>query len=183
MNKIELNDSMYFCGTLDYIHHLGELKDLGIDIDKYMNTGVMLMNLKAMRNNSIEGKIRDFVSTHFLNHHEQTAINAVCYNNIQILSYKYACFAFYRYENLTTFNNNQNEKNRYNESELNQCFYDPTLLHFPGYVKPWDKNCLNWKRVYWWYYANKSLFYQEILEHYEFKNEDIEELLKNLTKT
>ena len=182
MYNIEFKGKMYFCGTLDYIGHLEELRKLGIFTDKYMNTGVMLMNLKAMRNDSIEEKIRNFVYSHFLNHHEQTAINAVCYNNIQILSYKYASFAFSSKEKLNYFNNNQSKLYRYNESELNQSFYDPTLLHFPGYVKPWEKKCSNMKRVYWWYYAKKSIYFQEILDYYGFMKEEIEELLKNITK-
>ena len=182
MYDIELKNTTYFCGTLDFVGHLGELRKLGVYTDKYMNTGIMLMNLKAMRNSLVENDIRNFVSHHFLNHHEQTAINAVCYNNIQILSYKYAGFAFESYEKLLNFNNNQTEKFKYNESELNQSFYDPTLLHFPGYTKPWERKCLNKRRIYWWYYAKKSVYYQEILDHYGFKSEEIEDLLKNKTQ-
>ena len=59
-----------------------------------MNYGT-LMNLKAMRNNDIENQIRKFVSYHFLNHHEQTAINAICHNNFEILPSKYSIFALF----------------------------------------------------------------------------------------
>ena len=178
MYNINFNNKTYFSGILDYIGNLDELRRLRVYTDKYMNTGVLLINLKEMRIDDIEKKIRDFVSTHFLNHHEQTAINAVCYNNIQILSYKYACFAFDSYYELLKFNNQQNVMYKYNEKELTQSFNEPTLLHFPGYVKPWHKNCRNRKRVYWWYYAKKSIYYQEILEHYQYNIEEIEDLLK-----
>ena len=136
-----------------------------------------------MRNGTIENDIRKFVSSHFLNHHEQTAINAVCYKNMQVFSYKYAGFAFDTYDKLLEFNNNQSEKYKYNESEINQSFYDPTLLHFAGYKKPWFRESLNLTRIHWWwYYAKKSLYYQEILDNYGFKNEEIEGLVKNKTK-
>ena len=90
MYNIELKNNIYYCGPLDYIGHLEELRRLGVFTDKYINTPILLINLKALSNNSIEQKIREFVSSHFLNHHKQNAINAVCYNDTQVLSYKYA---------------------------------------------------------------------------------------------
>ena len=148
MYNIELKNNIYYCGPLDYIGHLDELRRLGVFSDKYINTRILLINLKALRNNSIEQKLREFVSSHFLNHHEQTAINAVCYNNMQVLSYKYASFMFDTYEKLLGFNNQQNEKYRYNVVELNESFYNPTFLHFPGYIKPWERKCIDIKRVF-----------------------------------
>ena len=180
MYNIEFKEKMYFCGILDYIGLLQELNKLGVNTDKYMNTGVLLINLKAMRNDSIEDEIRKYISSHFLDHHEQTAINAVCYNNIQILSYKYASFSFDDYRDLYKFNMEQNIMHRYNETELNQSFYEPTLLHFPGYTKPWDRKCNQIKRMYWWYYAKKSIVYEDILNYYGFNKEEIESLLHNI---
>ena len=180
MYNIEFKNNMYYCGPLDFIGHLDELRRLGVYTDKYINTGILLINLKALRNNSIEQKIRNFVSSHFLNHHEQTAINTICYNNTQVLSYKYASFVFNSYDELLQFKNKQNEKYKYIDNELNESFYNPTLIHFPGYTKPWERKCTNIKRVFWWYYAKKSIYYQEILNNYGFNNEEIEQLLKNI---
>jgi len=183
MYNLTFNNETYFYGTLDNKPLLGELESLGVHADKYINTGVMLINLKALRNGTVENDIRKFVSSHFLNHHEQTAINSVCYKNMQTISYKYARFAFYSYEQFLEFNNKQDEKFRYNESELNQSFYDPIFLHYAGYDKPWDRKFLNTTRIYWWwYYAKKSIYYQEILDNYGFKNEEIEDLLNNSTQ-
>ena len=139
MYNIELKNNIYYCGPLDYIGHLEELRRLGVFTDKYINTRILLINLKALSNNSIEQKIREFVSSHFLNHHKQNAINAVCYNNTQVLSYKYANFIFDTYDKMLEFNNQQNEKYKYNIAELNESFYYPNFLHFPGYIKQWEK--------------------------------------------
>ena len=179
MYNIKLKENIYFCGPLDYSGHLDELKRLGIITDKYMNSGILIMNLKAMRKNNIEKKLRNYVSSHFLNHFDQTAINAVCYNNTQILSYKYGASAFNNYKELLDFNNGQNSKYKYSISELNQSFYDPTLLHFPGFVKPWQRGCKFPQKVLWWYFAKKSIFYQEILDHYGFNKLDIDIMLNN----
>ena len=46
------------------------------------------------------------------------------------------------------FNNQQNEKYKYNIAELNESFYNPNFLHFPGYIKQWEKKCTDIKRVF-----------------------------------
>ena len=147
-----------------------------------MNSGIILINLKAMRNDSIEDNLRTFISSHFLNNHDQTAINLVCYNNIQILPYKFGIFAYSSFENFVIVNNEQKEKNRFNITDLYKVFNSPALLHYAEYTKPWDKDCENQRRVYWWYYAKKSIVYQEILEHYGFNDSCVEKLLKQFQK-
>ena len=183
MYNIKLGKKIYYCGALDHGSFVNEIKHyFHIVIDKYINAGILLMNLEEIRNDGIEDKLRKFIDSHFLNHHDQTAINAVCYNNTQVLPYKYSSFAFDSYEKIVKFNNEHTEEYRFNESELQQAFYSPTIIHFPGYVKPWDKDCKKIRKVYWWYYAKLSLFYQEILDHYGFNNEEIEEILNQIPK-
>ena len=180
--NIKFENGMYFIGLLDHLYHRGEFRRRNIYIDKYINSGILLMNLKAIRENEIENKLRNFISKNFLNHHEQTAINAVCGNNTQVLSYKYAVFAYDSFDVLIKLNNEQNEKYKNSMDELKQGFNSPFLLHFCGYDKPWNKKSLKKRRVYWWYYAKKSLFYQEILDNYNFTRDEIEELLKIIPK-
>ena len=57
MYNIKLNDNIYFSGTLDYKDHLIRLNEDGIKTNKFINSGIMLMNLKAMRANKIEKKL------------------------------------------------------------------------------------------------------------------------------
>ena len=181
MYNIQLNDSEYFCGILDFADMKEELKSLRIDTDKYMNAGIAIMNLKAMRNNSIEQKLRGYVSSHFLNHHDQTAINAICHNNFKILPFKFAMLTLFdSTESLIKYNNQQKEKYRYNESELIQAFYHPTSIHYAGWVKPYEKKYKLANGAYWWYYAKKSGFYQEILDNYGFTKEEVEDILKKI---
>ena len=179
MYNIELNNETYFCGPLDFAGMKNELETFHIFTEKYINCGIALMNLKAMRNNGIENKLRKFVSSHFLNHHDQTAINVLCLNNTQILPYKFAFFALFNStEQLIKYNNEQNEKYKYNETELINAFYNPVSLHYAGWTKPWHKEYQLTNSAYWWYYAKKSGFYQEILKKYGFKNEEVEAILK-----
>ena len=182
MYYLEFKEKMYFMGMLDNIGLLNELKSLGIYVPKYMNDGIMLMNLKAIREDGIEQKIRDFIKTHYLDHHDQTAINGVCHNNWQILSVKYACFNFGNYESIVNFNNKQDKRFRYSDTELMQAIYEPTLLHFVGWTKPWEHGYTKTKAEYWWHYAKKCIFYKEILNKYGFTDAEVETLLKKIPK-
>ena len=112
---------------------------------------------------------------------DQTAINALCHNNIQIIPYKYATFAFNSFQDFINLNNGQNPKYRFNESELYQAYHEPTFLHFLGNKKPWYyyyRN--NFYKAYWWYYAKKSGFYNEILNYYSNNINYVENLLKSI---
>jgi len=180
INNIEFTGRNYFAGVTDYISHLGQLTEIGLSSDKYINIGVLLMNLKAIREDSIEKKLTDFVATHKLSFYDQTAINCVCYKNIQVLPYKYNMFAFHGFGNLVELNNQQDIKYRVNESELYKAFNDPTFFHYLSIDKPWKKITTKFNRVYWWYYAKMSGFYQEILDYYKFNVNDIETLLKQI---
>ena len=180
--NIQFKDKMYFCGVLDYGVMFEEIKKFGIKINKYFNSGFLLMNLKAIRNDEIEKKLKDFISTHFLPMADQTAINAVCNDNIQILSPKYSIFANDMINKLITLNNQQDPLYKFNESEIQRAFREPTFFHYYSGHKPWKKNYRQFNRVYWWYYAKMSGFYQEILEHYGFSINEIESLLEKIPK-
>ena len=180
MYNIQFKDNMYFCGTLDTISLIKELKQFGIKTNKYINAGIMLINLKAMRNDGIEGKIKEFISSHYLRLADQTAINAVCYNNIQILPYKYAIFANDLFKELVKLNKQQEASYRFNKSELIRAFNEPTFFHYFAFNKPWKKRYSQFNKAYWWYYAKMSGFYQEILDFYKFNINDIEALLKQI---
>ena len=180
MYSIEFKENMYFCGITDFIDHLNQLREFGLSSDKYINIGVLLMNLKAMRENSIEKKLTEFVATHHLKFYDQTAINCVCFKNIQILPYKYNVFSFPSLAKFIRLNNQQDIKYRVSESELNEAYNKPTFFHYVSLGKPWLNSTKEFHRVYWWYYAKMSEFYQEILDYYKFNKSNIEALLKQI---
>ena len=180
MYNIEFKEKMYFGGTLDYIDHLSQLREFGLSSDKYINGGVLLMNLKAMREDSIDKKLSDFIATHTLKLLEQTAINCICYNNIQILPYKYNVFAYPTFEIFAKINNQQNNKYKFNNSELLKDYNEPTFFHYISLPKPWLRSTTKFNRVYWWYYAKMSGFYQEILDYYKFDKREIDTLLSQI---
>ena len=180
MYNFKFKEKVYFAGILDYINHLTQLRDFGLSSDKYINAGVLIMNLKAMREDSIEAKLREFVSNHTCIFWDQTAINCVCRNNIQNLPYKYNVFAFDQFYKLVELNNQQKFQYKYTERQLKKFFEEPTNFHYVSLDKPWLRSTQKFNRVYWWYYAKMSGFYKEILDYYNFNYDEIESLLKQI---
>ena len=64
---------------LPYIPHIGV----------YINSGVMLMNLKYWREHNITERIHQLLNTYVLSYPDQDAINIVCYGHIKFLSHKW----------------------------------------------------------------------------------------------
>ena len=180
MYNFKLNRKAYFAGTLDFKFHLRQFRMFGLSSDKYINTGILIMNLKAMREDSNEKKLREFISNHTLIFHDQTAINCVCINNIQILPYKYGIFSFESFKELFKLNKKQAFMNRCSKTKLKKFFAEPTFYHYASRLKPWNKNVTKFNKVYWWYYAKMSGFYKEILAHYNVSLQEIETLLNQI---
>lgn len=125
---------------------------LGIDKYEYINSGVLLMNLKKMRENKF--------SEHFLSllkkYHfdclapDQDYLNAMCYGKI--------CFLDKCWDVMP----NKMEK---------VPFRNPKLIHYNLFDKPWCYDGIQYEE-YFWDYAKKTVFYEELRK---FKQEYSEE--------
>ena len=55
--------------------------------------------------------------------------------------------------------------NNNNDTNINlwkKSLHDPWIIHFAAYPKPWDYPLVGFGDK-WWYYARKSVYYEEIL--------------------
>ena len=139
-------DEYYIAGSFDL--HVSKIpnyeKKLGIkNMGQYINAGVALMNTKKMREDKLEKKFSDFIPTlpkSGLGFQDQDIINAICYENIKLLSPTYNVFVniFYVYENnmpsllLDCCSNEEWNKLRRNDSKIMK------ILHWAGGTKPWN---------------------------------------------
>ncbi len=114
---------------------------IGVDPDKYINAGVLVINLEEFRKCKIEDKFIDLITNYDFDvlDPDQAYLNYLCYGKILILpsgwnkeSLPFAC-----------------------EGKLN-------IAHFALYKKPWQyDDVINGE--YFWKYADKSPYYEEIL--------------------
>ena len=116
---------------------------VGIPRDKYINSGVLLMNSKKLRELKIDEKFLDLYTKYGFDviAPDQDYINSMCYGHIKYLSDIYDAMP------------NPNNKEVEN----------PVIIHYNLFLKPWQYDDVQYYD-YFWKYAKSTPFYDEILE-------------------
>ena len=96
------------------------------------------------------------------------------------MPYKYVVPSLASYEELVKTNSEQETIYKVSESELYNAYHDPTLIHFFGPVKLWNKKFNHIYKPYWFHYAKMSGFYNEILHNYRYDINEAENILKQI---
>ena|GEM_PF-2793605 len=121
-------------GKVNYARKLG-IKDMS----QYINSGVILMNLKKMKKDRMEEKFLSYVRQgRFLQYPDQEVFNSVCYGKIKLLSPIYNDLVFV----LACYNYNRSwaYSDCCSEEEWKRIFYNPVIVHYAGGSKPWRKS-------------------------------------------
>ena len=177
--------SYYVLGFLDILS--GACDYLGLKSEKYINAGVILINLEKIRKDGKHFDILYMSLNHKnLKHQDQTIINYVLYPNIGLLPSKYGIFNFptlfdIKYIYL------KNIRQNLDLIELKESLKDPTIMHFVlCYPKVWFENskfngvstrtgtlynskCEKFHKI-WMKYAKLTHFFKEIKKKYRIKN-------------
>jgi lipopolysaccharide biosynthesis glycosyltransferase len=122
---------------------------------RYFNTGVQLIDLKKWRNDGIEKKIFNGIVKYrnLVELPEQDMMNIVLRDKIFSLSHKWNAMPWQIYAL---------------ESEKEEAFKDPCIMHWAGPQKPWIFHDAKYSDVFF-KYARMTPFYEEILfENFRF---------------
>ena len=112
---------------------------------KYFNAGVLLFNLKKIRECNITERLWDFVvRINPLIYQDQDVLNAIMKEKVKYLENKY--------------NYNYNYFQEKNKEEL------PVIIHFVGPYKPWNDSMENLFYLKYWDYAEKSSYWNNELK-------------------
>lgn len=118
------------------------------DLTQYVNAGVLLMNLKKMREDNVTQQFLKLLPCNMLAQ-DQDIINSVCYGKIVYLPFcynvmtKYANWSVREYEDLFTY------------EELLDAWNQPQIIHFADRIKPWSSmECV--MSDYWWNVCRNS---------------------------
>jgi lipopolysaccharide biosynthesis glycosyltransferase len=184
MFQLSFKDN-YVLGFLDIFS--GAVDYLGLKSEKYINAGIILINLEKIRKDRKHYELLYMALNHKnLKHHDQTIINYVLYPNIGILPCKYGIFNYptlfdIKYIYL------KNIRQNIDLTELKEAIKDPTIMHFVlCYPKVWFENskfngvstrdgtlynrkCEKFHKI-WMKYAKLSPFFKEIKKKYRIKN-------------
>ena len=125
MYQMDFNNN-YVLGAYDY--YSDGVDYLGIKSKKYINAGVILLNLEKIRNDKMYELI-DVINNRCitLKANDQTLINYVFYPNIGRLPSKYIIFNFHDESDIKVYLKIIRTEVNYNE--LLEAFKDPTIIH------------------------------------------------------
>lgn len=140
-----IEDNLFSHGLIDEL-----CRNLGVE--KYFNSGVMLLNLKKMRENNIEEKCFKLIHDHpeKIKYHDQCVLNYLFKNKATFIEKKY------------NLQYNPSIKGIYKEykKQKKQC----VILHFTSEMKPWILETNHPCTFEYYYYLSKTPFRQNLLQ-------------------
>ena len=144
--RTELGDNILGACPEQFVQNTEEFRiyaaqALGVDPDAYVNAGVLLMNLSEFRRNGIEEKFVRLITEHDFDllDPDQAYLNYLCFGKIRVLA------------------------NGWNKEPMPLiCEGKKNIVHYALYKKPWQYDDVM-DGEYFWYYAERSPFYEQIL--------------------
>jgi len=143
------------------------LKELGIDVSGYVNSGVIIWNSKKCREDGIEEKFKEYIdSRKTIKYPDQDTINVVCYDKILSLPLKYNCQVCYPLDE--NFNKSKMVKKCFanHEDWWEDGRKNPIIIHYAYPTKPWNEPNGIFFAEKWWQLAERSYFWDAIYTKY-----------------
>lgn len=161
--NLDLKDNVLAGAPEQFVQNTHEFRiyaenAIGVHPSKYINSGVLVINLEEFRKNEIEEKFVRLITEYDFDllDPDQAYLNYLCKDKIYTL------------------------KNGWNKEPMHlRCEGKKNIVHYALYKKPWQYDDVI-DGNYFWKYAKKSPFYEKILENKKgFLEED--KLKKELT--
>ena len=151
-----LDDNILAACPEEFVQNTPDFRDyaeyaLGVNPDRYVNAGVLVINLEAFRKNEIEQKFIRLITEYDFDllDPDQAYLNYLCFGKIHILP------------------------NGWNKEPIPiSCEGEKNIVHYALYKKPWQYDDVL-DGDYFWHYASHSPFYEAILhKKAEFTNKE-----------
>ena len=152
----DLNGNIFAAGPEMFVQSTPEFRRyaevaLGVDPDEYVNAGVLVVDLEQFRKHKIEEKFIDLITRYDFDllDPDQAYLNYLCDGKILTL------------------------QSGWNKEPIPiPCEGDLNIVHYALYKKPWQYDDVMYGE-YFWEYAEKSPYYEEILRRKAaFSDED-----------
>ncbi|MBR4893402.1 MAG: glycosyltransferase family 8 protein [Clostridia bacterium] len=112
---------------------------------RYINGGVLLINLKKWREENAEERILQMIKDYngFVPHHDQGIINGVFKDEIKILHPKFNTMSQFFDTKANQIKSLYDIENYYTQAELDEAVKNPAIIHYitKFYNRPWFKSC------------------------------------------
>ena len=158
----------YVAGVIDINFYFSEekkYKRLNISSMKpYINSGVIVMNLKKIRENNITQKFYELTKNNDCNSHD--ILNIACSGKIKILPPKFNSYIW----GLKV--NEPNLSQIYQKEEILEAINQPYIIHYMDKNKPWSvKGAYN--ENYWWNIAKKTPYINNLFNRYNIYKDNL----------
>ena len=172
-------DNYYAAVVRDYVvlsfkNRKEYLSDIGISIpDNYFQAGVLLLNLKNLRNNDTEKElISTLIKVNKPYYVDQDILNIVFQNKVCYIEPNWNV----EWSIPILFKNKVTDLSANLYKEYLKAYANPYIIHYCGQYKP--ENSPSFKYAYeWWKYARKSPYYEEfIYTNLDKKSNSIQEV-------
>lgn len=150
---------------------------LGLNTEStYFNSGVMVINLQHWRDNNVQTKFFNCVSSlkDRLLYHDQDVLNIILENQVKIAPIG---FNFQTPFLFKSFWHKYLEANI--ESEITDAIQNPVIIHYTGSHKPWNGNSNHPYKYYFQYYKKRSPWKKTKLKKTALKLSQIKQLVYN----
>lgn len=146
--EIQLDDN-YLAGVIEPpIAKPSEIRAKELNLPSctsYINAGVLLMNLKKIRDDNLTDKFKILCKQKFPNQ-DQDVLNIACYGHIKTIPCKFNASP----RNLF----NIKSESVYSQDEIKEGKRHPIIIHYSDSQKPWNSKIE--MRDIWWKYAIKA---------------------------
>lgn len=133
-------------------------KEIGLpSIDHYVNSGVLLMNLKLIREKQLEKKFIELSERGFSSE-DQDVINVACYDEIKDIFLKYNLMNKYFIKKDGKYIPDDIISRVFIEDEIKDAVMNPVIIHFADKHKPWKNPEIPFAE-FWWKYSVYSPFF------------------------
>ncbi|MBP5655296.1 MAG: hypothetical protein J6X33_07240 [Clostridiales bacterium] len=118
--------------------------------DQYVNAGVLLINLKQMREDNLSEQFEKYVSANFKSQ-DQDILNKVCYGKIMVLPPIYNSMTKYRNSSDECYEKEDYSflPRCYSKDEWAAACSDPVIIHYADRVKPWETFGSDYSAAWW----------------------------------
>ena len=148
--------------------------------DGYINSGMMLINLKRWREDGFFRKAQQVAcerGADVLKNHDQDIINAIYHGQILMLPFRYNLLEYYLYVEEWLYLDHKYYP------EIGEACQHPVIVHFCMPQKPWHYECINPFKTLYYKYRKMTPWPEVVLTHKQRKlsrKEKVKRLLGKL---
>ena len=123
----------------------------------YVNAGVLILNLDAIRKNKLTSVFVEEAQKNFI-FADQDVINKVSFGKVKNFPLQYNVMTYIKWKTAWPFYLRQ-----FNKNEMKQAIKNPKIIHYGAQYTPWLRPKTSFGE-YWWKYAITSSFTSDILK-------------------